>query len=468
MGNNLFTIIKNTGIYFLGNVFSKLLAIILVPVYTRYISPSDYGYYDLTIVCISVFTMILFLNTGTAVLRFVIDKKWPKSKIFSSALFLFLISAAAYTLLFTASAYYFPFKYSYLIYLCGLLDSLVAIQLSILRSEGKNTVYVVSSIISSSVQCIFAILLLVVFKMDFSALFISMIAASALRLIIAENYTRFIRNFLVSEIDKKLLYSMLAFSIPLVLNGISYWFSSSYSKVVLVAKLGDAVNGLYATAGKFGMGISLAGAGFALAWQEMAYKKTSEKSDPAFFSKAFNFYLKVVFSIYILLIPIVNLMFPYLVAKDYMDAIDFVPLYMLWVLLDMITHFLGNIITGLKKTKEIFITTLAGAMLSVILLHVLIPLIGINGANLSLIAGFILTWILRLKILKQAISLKTDIKPVLVIMPLVIFVASGILTHDFRINISAFICLALFAFVYNLKEIRQVYTALEAKFKRVN
>ena len=39
--------IKTSIIYLIGNVLSKLIAFILIPIYTTYISPNIYGEFDL-------------------------------------------------------------------------------------------------------------------------------------------------------------------------------------------------------------------------------------------------------------------------------------------------------------------------------------------------------------------------------------------------------------------------------------
>ena len=41
--------IKSSGIYFIGNVLIKMISLILLPVYTKYIPPNDFGTYDVSI-----------------------------------------------------------------------------------------------------------------------------------------------------------------------------------------------------------------------------------------------------------------------------------------------------------------------------------------------------------------------------------------------------------------------------------
>ena len=40
------TFVKSFGLYFLGNILSKIIMFILLPVYTDYLPPEELGYYD--------------------------------------------------------------------------------------------------------------------------------------------------------------------------------------------------------------------------------------------------------------------------------------------------------------------------------------------------------------------------------------------------------------------------------------
>ena len=48
------TFVKSFGLYFLGNILSKIIMFILLPVYTDYLPPEELGYYDVanTYLCI--------------------------------------------------------------------------------------------------------------------------------------------------------------------------------------------------------------------------------------------------------------------------------------------------------------------------------------------------------------------------------------------------------------------------------
>ena len=68
-------LITTTGIYFLGTVGTKLISFLLLPLYTAYIIPSQYGQYDVNINYALLFASICFLDIWTGIMKFMFEKK---------------------------------------------------------------------------------------------------------------------------------------------------------------------------------------------------------------------------------------------------------------------------------------------------------------------------------------------------------------------------------------------------------
>lgn len=93
--------LKKILIYLLGNVLSRAIIFILLPVYSTYIVPEEYGYYDIVITYLSFITSSFCLEIWTTLLRFAIEEKDQASKykviqnagvILSGSIFLILIA----------------------------------------------------------------------------------------------------------------------------------------------------------------------------------------------------------------------------------------------------------------------------------------------------------------------------------------------------------------------------------------
>ena len=92
--------IKSSGIYFFGNILTKLISFLLLPIYTKFINPTDYGTYDLMIAYITFFTSVLFLDIWSGIMRFMFDydKVEDKYKSIFTGSSIFIISTALYSI----------------------------------------------------------------------------------------------------------------------------------------------------------------------------------------------------------------------------------------------------------------------------------------------------------------------------------------------------------------------------------
>ena len=72
--------LKNLLIYSAGIFFSKILVFFLIPIYTYYLVPSDYGYYDVLVSNMQLLVCIAFLEIWNGVLRYMFDYDDIKDK----------------------------------------------------------------------------------------------------------------------------------------------------------------------------------------------------------------------------------------------------------------------------------------------------------------------------------------------------------------------------------------------------
>ena len=66
---------KNTAILALGKLSSQLIGFLLLPLYTYYLSPAEYGFTDLIVVYISLLVPALTLQMEMASFRYLVDAR---------------------------------------------------------------------------------------------------------------------------------------------------------------------------------------------------------------------------------------------------------------------------------------------------------------------------------------------------------------------------------------------------------
>ena len=81
---------SNTIVLTLGQLSSKLLGFLLIPLYTAILTASEYGTYDLVITTVALLTPILTMVITEAVLRFCVDKKYDKRQILTIGVWLYV------------------------------------------------------------------------------------------------------------------------------------------------------------------------------------------------------------------------------------------------------------------------------------------------------------------------------------------------------------------------------------------
>ena len=151
--------LKNLLIYSAGIFFSKILVFFLIPIYTYYLVPSDYGYYDVLVSNMQLLVCIAFLEIWNGVLRYMFDYDDIKDKniVVKSVLYmtipllaflfcgLILISFIV-EIRFLAQTVLYIISYAFLQTLQG-----------IARGFEKNRLYVWSGVITTLIYCLLSI-----------------------------------------------------------------------------------------------------------------------------------------------------------------------------------------------------------------------------------------------------------------------------------------------------------------------
>ena len=113
--------------------------------------------------------------------------------------------------------------------------------------------------------------------------------------------------------DKEVQHEMLRYSIPLIINGVSWWVNSGLDRYLVTAIAGTDANGIYAIAAKIPTVLSTLNLIFAQAWSISAIKEYDKDDTDGFFGKtysAYNTMLVLCSSILILLdVPLAGLLY---------------------------------------------------------------------------------------------------------------------------------------------------------------
>lgn len=401
--------IRSTGIYFMGSVASKMIVFLMLPLYTAYIPPQDFGMYDLYV---SIATIVLYcvcFDIWTAVMRYMYDEESieGKKKVITNGGVITLLALIVYLLVFLLINTFIQIEYITLIICYGIATLGVNFYSFTARGYGKNKIYVISGTVATVVNILTNIILIVVFDFDYSALYYSSIIAFIVQIAILELKCNIIKGMCFKYISIIRIKEMLRFGIPLAFNAIAYWILSSFNKAVVTMELGPEYNGYYAAATRFGVAITLFSSCIQFAWQDKVFSESSEKVD---YSRQCSIYVYILAATSILLIPFIKVIFPYMVGITYTPALSIIPAMVISTIFSVFSSFLGEIFSGIKKTTGLLYTSIFAAVVNVFVVYCLINVIGLNAANLAMLAGFGASIILRYIMINRYVKLQFKYK----------------------------------------------------------
>jgi O-antigen/teichoic acid export membrane protein len=455
MKNTTHQFITSSAIYFIGNILSKLAVFFMIPLYTHYIQPADYGYYDVSMAYLNIFSSALFFDIWSTIMRFMFDESQvqEKYKVIYNGFVIMLGSFVIYGI--AAGGFYIAFEipYFFLIVLCGVGSCWQNFYSYIARGFGQNFLFASSGIMNTMVMVTANIIFIVWLQWDYSALYISFLLGVLVQVALLESKVRVFCHFEWSWFNTQLMLAMIRYSLPLCLNSVCYWFLTDYNRTVIFTRLTAYENGLFAMAGKFALALMLVATCFNLAWQEMAFAKGSIDDSGVFYSKAGSLFLRFLLCGGLVLISTVAVVFPFMVDPAYAPARRIIPLYLVATMASIYSLFLGNIFGAIKKTNIIFISTVGACLVNVFILHSLIDFIGVQAAALSLLGGYLANIGIRLLLLKKEINYQIKSNHLFAVIPILLIASAVYFQMDYIANCLMLFSGIVFSFIFLHKDI---------------
>lgn len=404
--------IKTAFVYFVGNVFSKLIAFFLLPLYTNRLAPSVMGEFDYAVTLLSFIAPICFFQIWDAMFRFSFDyeDETQKKKVISNAFTVTFVGMLVYSLVYFCLNRIIKFNVSLLVYIYGLMIALNYLYSYLARVYRKNILFSVTGFMNSLIVAICNIVLIIKCDLGLESLYIAAICGAVVQCILIELRLHPLSDVSLKSFDMILVKNMIKFSFPLCIATISYWLLSGYTKVLIVYYLGTEENGLYAVTNKFATLINMIVSVFQFAWNEMAYMYNRDKNRRTMYSFATKYIIHYVILASCGIMIVSKLVFPFIIGNAYQRAILFLPAAIIGVGLNAIAGFLGTIFSTEKITKYILWSTFFAAILNIGLGVIFTKQYGLQGAMISLAISFLCLFLVRLIYLKKKIGVHISIK----------------------------------------------------------
>lgn len=432
-----------------GIVLSKVITFFLLPIYTRYLPPAEFGYYDLILSILNFLVPISYFQIWDGMFRFSFDyqDKKEKYKVISNTYIIFIIGIMAYTMILFSINAVNKLDYFNLVYLYGISFAINYLYSFIARTFLRNKLFVISGILNTVVASIINIILIINFNFGIESLFISQSIGMILQAIVIELNIKSVYEFRKSHFDINIIKPMLRFSIPLCIATVSYWLLSGFTVLNINNQLGSFGNGIYSVANKFAGLIALVISIFQYAWNELAYSLANDENRSSSYSYAIGILFKLIILGSSVLLLLIKWVFPILINNSYREAELIIPITLIGVAANSIAGFIGTIFSSEKKTNWTFWSTIFSSIVNVLLSLFLTKKYGLVGASLSLTFSFLILLIIRLIILNVDFKIKiASSKYIWIILFVFSVVLYYVVEYDYLlVTIILFSCLIVYA-----------------------
>ena len=332
--------LKNSGIYFIGDFLSKLVTFFLLPVYSKYILPADFGYFDLTNSYLMLLIPLLTAEVWVGMMRFIREDKNNTEGIIRNSFYIIFFNVILLVSALLLNVYFdFNIRYFNLISVLGILFLLQKYYVYICRSISTNKVFISSGILNTVIAGATNYIMIIYFKMGIESLFIAAILGLLAQIMLIEWYTQLYKKISFRSFDFKLTTRLLKFSFPISLGSVLYFFLIYYSKIVLEKKIGLSANGFLAIASKFTIVIVFLTSAFTMAWQDLSFSMGDDQSNYKKYESAIKLYTIVLLAGSGVVLFALHFIFPIMIDKKYDISYEIIPLSILAVVLSAIGNF---------------------------------------------------------------------------------------------------------------------------------
>lgn len=404
MKDNYKLLIKDTFIFALGSLGSKLILFFLVPLYTNYLTTSEYGKAEL----VNSFSFLVIpfsaLVINEAVIRFGMKKDEKKENVLLSAFIVLLTSTVASFLICYALHFYEPLaKWWPYLYLYVILSNISEVGRSYLKVKNQNKKFAIISILQTMILALSNIMLLTILKTGIKGYLTSTIIAVGFSAVLSFFIAGIPSDLRNSHFEPILLKKMIYYSSPLIFSNISWWVIHSSDKIMIERMMDESSLGIYTAATKIPALINVIIAIFNQAWGLSSIREIESSNDQHFYSDVFNKFILILFGAAIFLTSIIKPFMSIYVGNEFEESWRYVPLLLSSAVFFSISAFIGSLYAALQKNINNMWTTILCAMLNVIINYLCIPHFGVWGAVIGTVSSYFFISVIRVINIKRLI-----------------------------------------------------------------
>jgi len=392
-------LVRHSAVYGLGGLVSRILAVLLLPLYTHYLTRADYGAIETLIALTAVLVIVLRAGISSAFFRFYFDAKTPEERTIVVRTSFWFTMTMATAGLFAGLVLAAPIAHA----LNGMTPGLVRAafvglwaqmnyeQLTALfRVEERSLQFALASLANVVLTIAATVLLVAVWHKGAIGVLVGNFTGT---LIVYAALLTYSRRALGLQFDRKLYRAMNRFGLPLVPSAVALWLTNFSDRFFLV-KLTDAHEvGLYSIGVRVASATVLLLTAFRMAWPAFAYSIEDDREA----QRTYSFVLTYVVYVCCWLALALGLLAPWILrvitTKPFYPAQNVVAPLAFGVAA-FGAYVVVQIGTGRsRQTRSNWVVTGVAAVLNVALNFALIPPYGRMGAAIATVSAYTLLFV---------------------------------------------------------------------------
>ncbi|MHB8055924.1 MAG: oligosaccharide flippase family protein [Candidatus Aminicenantales bacterium] len=391
---------KDSTIYALEPILTKGITFVLIPLYTAYITPSDFGNLQLILTIGAFFTAVIDLGLKSSFWKFRSDAV-QKDKGEVTLNMLVAQSVVGFLLFFGAGMVYLVvmgersvFYILLLIYcLSVIIRNIFEVSLLIYRANFESKKYVVMAIIQAALLAGLNVVFVKYARLDYKGVIYGYVVTAGLT---GLSYFLNLRKDVSGKINPRLLKGMVSYGVPIMLGNVAAIVISLSDRFFLKAFSTSQELGLYSFGYKFAdLVYVLLVNSFFLAWNPIRwdiYKMEGGKDIFAKFYRIFFCLLPVaalaMMGGVLLAVPLIT------VNKAYLEGLRIIILIGFGHVFHAVYYFnaMGMLFTN--RTKVIMFIIMISGGVNIVLNFALIPRWGMLGAGIATIGSYFVMFLM--------------------------------------------------------------------------
>ncbi|KAB2814326.1 oligosaccharide flippase family protein [Phaeocystidibacter luteus] len=421
---------KSSAVYFVNDILQKATGFMLIPLYTAYFLPEEYGLLSVMAFVLALLVILGDLGQSGALVRFhfIAEKSGDfKSYIASAVLFILGVSAFLVIALFGLGPWLFDvgfnnisfYPYGAIVTVTFIFSICNQLYLNVLRAKGESVRYGIHSFSFFLLNIGGAILAIVVFDLGVIGKLSSALLATAvfgsIGLFFVTRGVNLWKQFSRSRLKELVNYGLPA--VPHLLAAIILNLADRY----VIERYHDMTEvGLYSLAYQLGSIMLFVALAFDKAWGPFYFSKAGTEKGETQINQIAKLFLVAIMFISFLIVIFMDEVFMFIGSDAYQESLAIIPLIAVGLLFKAAYFVPIKSILFNNSTKVIPLITGIAAIVNLGLNFLMVPSMGGFGAALATGISYLLMFVLVLVISRRYTSLNYHAPKVLGALALIV------------------------------------------------